>query len=108
MFRALFGDLVPVRSHRGWPRVEVEGATWRAIGEALREGKVELLAEWGDAAAIHCALFEPASREVRVASIATRAGAAPSLAVFHPAAVRLARAIVAPFRIRLVGLPGPR
>jgi len=108
MLTALFGDLLPVAAHRGWPRVQVEGGTWRAIGEALREGKVELLAEWGDAESVHCALFEPARGEVRVASIATREGAAPSLAVFHPAAVRLERAIVDLFGIELVGLPDRR
>jgi len=108
MFRALFGDLLPVASHRGWPRVQVEGGTWRAIGEALREGKVELLAEWGDVQAVHCALFEPATRDVRIASIGTRDGAAPSLAVFHPAAVRFERAIVDLFGIELIGLPDQR
>jgi Ni,Fe-hydrogenase III large subunit len=108
MFRMLFGELPAVASHRGWPRLDVEGSTWRAIGEALRAGKVELLAEWGDVAAVHCALFEPATREVRIASLAAPAGSAPSLALFHPPAVRLERAIVDLFGLDLVGLPDGR
>ncbi|HEV3180565.1 MAG TPA: NADH-quinone oxidoreductase subunit C [Steroidobacteraceae bacterium] len=108
MFKALFGELSPVNSHRGWPRLQVAAGTWREIGEALREGKVQLLAEWGDAAAVHCALFEPATRQVRIASLEAPAGAAPSLARFHPPALRFERAIVDLFGIEMSGLPDAR
>jgi Ni,Fe-hydrogenase III large subunit len=108
MLKALFGELPHVASHRGWPRVEVGGGTWREIGEALREGKLDLLGEWADAAVIHCALFEPATQGVQIASLEATSGAAPSLAVFHPPALRLERAIVDLFGIEIVGLPDRR
>ncbi len=105
---SLLQHLPPVPAHHGWPRVRVDERTWSAIGEALREGKLELLAEWGDVAAVHCALHEPAARQVRIASIGVAAGQAPSLARLHPPALRLERAIVDLFGIEMVGLPDRR
>ena len=108
MLKALFGELSAVASHRGWPRAPVNAGTWRGIGEALREGKLDLLGEWGDAAAVHCALFEPATRKLQIATHEAGSGAAPSLAVFHPPALRLERAIADLFAIKMVGLPDRR
>jgi Ni,Fe-hydrogenase III large subunit len=108
MLKALFGELPAIASHRGWPRIQVGAGTWREMGEALREGKLDLLGEWGDAAAVHCALFEPASGQVQIASLDVLAGAAPSLAVFHAPAQRLERAIADLFGIEMVGLPDRR
>jgi Ni,Fe-hydrogenase III large subunit len=108
VLKTLFGELPLVATHRGWPRVQVGAATWREIGEALREGKLDLLGEWGDAAAVHCALFEPATRQLQIASFDAGAGAAPSLAVFHPPALRLERTIAELFGIEMVGLPDRR
>src|SRR5205814_8037063 len=105
VLNALFGELSAVASHRGWPRAPVNAGTWRGIGEALREGKLDLLGEWGDAAAVHCALFEPATRKLQIATHEAGSGAAPSLAVFHPPALRLERAIADLFAIEMVGLP---
>jgi Ni,Fe-hydrogenase III large subunit/Ni,Fe-hydrogenase III component G len=112
VLKVLFGRLTPLTAHRGWPRVNVSGGTWREIGEALREGKLDLLGEWGDergdAAAVHCALFEPATRGVAIASIDASSGGAPSLAVFHAPAQRLERAIVDLSGIEMIGLPDRR
>jgi Ni,Fe-hydrogenase III large subunit len=108
MLKALFGDLTPARSHRGWPRVDADPGVWRGIGEALREGKLELLGLWGDDAAVHCALHEPATRRMQIASIAPSAGRVPSLAVFHAPASRLERAIADLFGLEIVGLPDRR
>ncbi len=108
MLRALFAELSPLATHRGWPRVAVDADTWRAIGEALREGKLDLLAEWGDAGAVHCALYEPATRGVQIATIAAHEGRAPSLAVFHAPASRLERALADLYGIEVVGLPDQR
>ena len=108
MLKALFGDLSVVQSHRGWPRVDVDSGIWRGIGETLREGKLDLLAEWGDTATVHCALYEASTRQVCVASIRAAAGKAPSLAVFHAPASRPERAIADLFGLCLVGLPDQR
>ena len=57
---------------------------------------------------MHCALYEPATRNVVTASIKLSAGKAPSLAVFHAPASRLERAISDLFGVEFVGLPDPR
>jgi Ni,Fe-hydrogenase III large subunit len=108
MFKALFADLPRAPDHRLWPRVIVDAATWRGIGEALREGKLDLLGEWGDEGTVHCALYEPATQEACLASIDASSGKAPSLAVFHAPALRLERTIVDLFGIEMVGLPDQR
>ena len=108
MFKALLGNLTPVSSHRGWPRVEVDAGIWQAIGQALREGKLDLLGEWGDVDAVHCALFEHATGQVCITSIAVHAGHVPSLGVFHAPAIRLERAIIDMFGFEVVGLPDHR
>jgi Ni,Fe-hydrogenase III large subunit len=108
MLKALFGDRTSVTAHRGWPRFVVDSDSWRAIGEALREGKLDLLGLWGDVGAVHCALYEPATRQLVSASIGVHAGKTPSLAQFHPPASRLERAARDLFGIEFVGLPDPR
>jgi len=108
MLNALFADRLRIASHRGWPRVQVDAGVWRSIGEALREGKLDLLGLWGDEAAVHCAVFEPTTRLVSTASLPISAGRVPSLAVFHAPASRLERAIADLFGLEIVGLPDPR
>jgi len=108
VLKALFADLPRAPHHRPWPRVAVDSGTWRGIGEALREGKLDLLGEWGDDGAVHCALYEPATRQVSLASLEATEGKVPSLAVFHAPAVRLERAIADLFGFEIVGLPDHR
>ena len=52
MLKALFGDLSAAPAHHGWPRVAADTERWRGIGEALREGKLDLLGLWGDIATV--------------------------------------------------------
>ena len=108
MLKALFGDLSAAPTHRPWPRVAADSERWRGIGEALREGKLDLVGLWGDVDAVHCALYERATQSVVSASIEVSAGRAPSLAVFHAPASRLERSISDLFGIEFVGLPDPR
>ncbi len=35
-----------VGAHRGWPRLEVDGAGWTVAGEALGQGRLPLLGLW--------------------------------------------------------------
>jgi len=88
--------------------VAVDLDVWRAIGETLREGKLDLLGLWGDVGAVQCVLYEPATRQIMSASIDARAGRVPSLAPFHAPASRLERAASDLFGIEFVGLPDPR
>jgi len=108
MLKALFGNLTPSAAHRGWRRVVGDFDTWRRIGEALREGKLDLLGLWGDAAAVHCALYEPSTRQILSATIDVHDGKVPSLAIFHAPASRLERAIHDLFGIEFVALPDSR
>ena len=108
MLKALFADSSPDSAHHGWPRVAVDSDSWRAIGEALREGKLDLLGLWGDVGAVQCVLYEPATRQIMSASLDARAGRVPSLALFHAPASRLERSASDLFGIEFAGLPDPR
>ena len=108
MLKALFADSVPDGAHYGWPRVPVDPDGWRAIGAALREGKLDLLGLWGDLGAVQCALYEPATRQIASASLDARSGRVPSLAQFHAPASRLERAASDLFGIEFTGLPDRR
>jgi Ni,Fe-hydrogenase III large subunit len=108
VLKALFANSSPDSAHHGWPRVAVDSDLWRAIGEALREGKVDLLGLWGDVGAVQCVLYEPATRQIMSASLDARAGRVPSLALFHAPASRLERAASDLFGIEFTGLPDPR
>jgi Ni,Fe-hydrogenase III large subunit len=108
VLKALFADRPVTAAHRGWPRVDADADAWRGMGEALREGKLDLLGLWGDDANVHCALYEHATRRMNIASIDASAGKVPSLAVFHAPASRLERAITDLFGFEFVGLPDRR
>jgi len=108
MLKALFGNLTPIAAHRGWPRVKADADTWRGIGEALREGKLDLLGLWGDRVVVHCALYQPATRQILNASIDVQNGKVPSLALFHAPASRLERTIRDLFGIDFGALPDQR
>jgi len=108
VLKALFADLTPDIAHRGWPRTAVGPDSWRAIGEALREGKLDLLGLWGDLGAVQCVLYEPATRGIVSASLDARSGKVPSLAPFHAPASRLERAASDLFGIEFTGLPDRR
>jgi len=108
VLKALFADSSPDSAHHGWPRVAVDSDSWRAIGEALREGKLDLLGLWGDVGAVQCVLYEPSTRQIMSTSMDARAGRVPSLAVFHAPASRLERSASDLFGIEFVGLPDPR
>ena len=108
MLKALFGDRTPAAAHRGWPRVAGDSNTWRGIGEALREGKLDLLGLWGDTGAVHCALYEASTRQIISATIDVHDGKVPSLALFHAPASRLERTIRDLFGIEFAALPDVR
>src|ERR1019366_7818715 len=59
-------------------------------------------------AAVHCALYEPSTRQILSASIDVRDRKVPSLAVFHAPASRLERTIRDLFGIEFQSLLDPR
>ena len=94
--------------HQGWPRVRVPRTGWRAIGEALRTGRVSLLGLWGDAESVHAALYEAAAQSVAIATNLVREGSCPSLAPYHPPALRPERAIRDLYGTQFTEHPDPR
>ena len=108
MLKALFGNHCAIATHHGWPLVTADADSWRGIGEALREGKLDLLALWGDDDAVQCTLYEPSTRQVLSVRLPVCAGKVPSLAQFHAPASRLERTITDLFGIEIVGLPDHR
>jgi Ni,Fe-hydrogenase III large subunit len=88
----LLAGRTPLVHHRPWPRHEVDAAAWDAIGQGLAGGAT-LLGLWGDADAVHAAVRAPALDMPHIVSLAVRGGVFPSLGRYHPAAIRLERAI---------------
>ncbi|WOS65506.1 hydrogenase large subunit [Sinorhizobium fredii] len=83
----------PVQRHRAWPRAIVEPAVWTSAIAALAEGHWTLLGLWGEANAVHMALFEGPVGTIGVISLEGLEGSYPSVAQRHLPALRLERTI---------------
>jgi Ni,Fe-hydrogenase III large subunit/Ni,Fe-hydrogenase III component G len=90
-------------SHRPWPRAMVAEEGWRAAIDQLVEGRLTLLGFWGEQAAVHMALIDAVSAEIAVVSYECAANSFPSVAVRHPPALRLERAIHDLFGLMPIG-----
>ena len=108
MLKSLTADWPIVSSHRGCPLKRAPHDGWRALGEALIDGTLQLSGLWGDRDEIRAALFDPSSHDFAVVSHEVVEQRAPSLGVFHAPAVRLERAIQDLYGIELVALPDRR
>ena len=47
-----------VERHHPWPRVSVDGGTWRSAAGALADGSLSLLGLWGEPSRVHMALLD--------------------------------------------------
>lgn len=83
----------PVQGHRPWPRAVVDAPAWISLGEALRDGQLTLLGLWGERNAVHMALLDEADASIGVASLEGLEGSYPSIALYHPPALRPERVI---------------
>jgi len=81
-----------IKVHRPWPRAIVTETGWRQTIELLASGRLVLLGLWGDAPHVHMALLDDAN-DVAVLTYPCKSGNYPSVAVRHPPAIRLERAI---------------
>lgn len=95
------------RSHP-WPRIIASGGLWQSLCDALAEGRLSLLDLWGDAGAVHMALWDPAASTAAIASNACTRGEYPSVGRTVRPALRLERAIRDLFGFEPVGLPDDR
>jgi Ni,Fe-hydrogenase III large subunit len=81
-----------VAAHRPWPRVEVDPPTWREAVVGLAAGEATLFGLWSDGQAVHLALHG-SETPILVISMPCPARCFPSVAIAHPPALRLERAI---------------
>ncbi len=97
-----------VAGHRPWPRAIVDADTWMLAAECLTQGNMTLLDLWGEADAVHVALFEEAEGSIGVLSLPCPDGQFPSVAELHAPAIRLERAAQDLFGLKAVNLPDVR
>jgi Ni,Fe-hydrogenase III large subunit len=89
----LLASNTPVEAHRPWPRYQVDHMLWVTIGQTLADGGGELLGLWADKTLVHMAIRTAPPLGACVVSTTLRNGEFPSVAQFHPPAIRLERAI---------------
>ncbi|MBZ9791065.1 NADH-quinone oxidoreductase subunit C [Rhizobium sp. 3T7] len=80
-------------AHQPWPRVVVDVPAWISVAEALRCEHLILLGLWGERDAVHMALLDASDASVGVVSLNGLQGTYPSIAGYHPPALRLERTI---------------
>lgn len=97
-----------VQHHRPWPRAVANTAGWIAVTETLADRQRTLLGLWGDADAVHMAVFDEADGTVGVISLEGLEGNYPSVARRHPPALRLERALRDLTGLEPQGLPDSR
>jgi Ni,Fe-hydrogenase III large subunit len=96
-----------VETHRPWPRAVVDEQTWRGLAAQLRDGTIVLAGFWGERDAVHMAVRDDANTII-VATLECPRGSFPSVAQFHPPAIRLERTIFDLFGLRADNAPDTR
>lgn len=109
----LLAEGSPVSSHRPWPRTRLEPARWSFAIAQLAEGNWTLMGLWGERGpsepdTVHMALLDDERGTIGVVSVACEDGRYPSVARFHPPAIRLERALRDLFGLEPEGLPDTR
>jgi Ni,Fe-hydrogenase III large subunit len=84
-----------------WPRIAVDGATWREASEELARGSLTLVSLWGDSDTVHMALSD--NGVFAILSLACPNGNFPSVGRLHPPAIRLERTITDLFGLAPAG-----
>lgn len=82
-----------VEAHHPWPRVVVSREVWESTAAGLGQGKWTLVGLWGEPGAVHMAIADEAPPAFAVVSLECPDARFPSVASFHPPAIRLERTI---------------
>jgi len=98
----------PVQHHRPWPRTIVDPMVWTSATVVLAEGHWTLLGLWGETNTVHMALFEEPTGTIGVITLEGLEGGYPSVAQYHPPALRPERAIHDLVGLVPQGLPDQR
>jgi Ni,Fe-hydrogenase III large subunit len=105
----LQGRAVP--QHKPWPRAVVDAQVWTFAARELANGHWNLLALWGEPAAVHMAIMDGDTvdtADIAVVSLDCPDRSFPSVGQHHPPALRLERAINDLFGLSAEGLPDTR
>ncbi len=109
---ATLSDLIleghPVPACRPWPRTIVAPTVWEGVARQLSAGHLTLLGLWGEADAVHMALWEERAGDAGIVSLACPDRRYPSVGRHHPPALRPERAIRDLFGLMPDGLPDMR
>ena len=81
---------------------------WREAVQRLAAGETTLVSLWGDDARVRMAVSEPGRVELHVLSLPCPDGEFPSVGAWHPAAIRLERALVDLYGMRPTGAADAR
>ncbi len=96
-------------AHTPWPRVAVDADTWLNVAALLGNGGWTLLGLWADGERVHMAVADDAlPPSVAVVSLDAEEGSYPSIGRYHPAAIRLERALHDLSGLHPEGMPDPR
>ena len=97
-----------VDAHKPWPLAVVTRDGWKAATQQLVDASATMLGLWGDEDAVHLALLEEPSAEIGVFTLECPDGKFPSVAVLHPPANRLERAVASLYGLKPVGAADTR
>ncbi|UFX43478.1 NADH-quinone oxidoreductase subunit C [Bradyrhizobium sp. 41S5] len=97
-----------VERHHPWPRAVVDDDVWRSAASALADGGLSLLGLWGEASCVHMAILDDHTSDIGVISLDCPDRQFPSVAAYHPPALRLERTVHDLFGLRAAGTPDPR
>lgn len=107
-FTELAGTYKKVDRHTRWPRIEVDADGWQLAVRQLAASHWTLFGLWGETNAVNMALLDEASTAIAVVSLPCPQGSFPSVAKWHPPAVRLERTIRDLFGIEPEDAPDQR
>uniref|UniRef100_A0A974AEF5 NADH-quinone oxidoreductase subunit C n=1 Tax=Bradyrhizobium quebecense TaxID=2748629 RepID=A0A974AEF5_9BRAD len=97
-----------VERHHPWPRALVDDDVWRSAASALADGDLSLLGLWGEASCVHMAILDDHTSDIGVISLDCPDRQFPSVAAYHPPALRLERTVHDLFGLQAAGTPDPR
>jgi Ni,Fe-hydrogenase III large subunit len=97
-----------VDHHRPWPRAVVDPANWNLAAGQLGDGHWVLLGLWAEADRVHMALLDEPAGDIGVVTLECPDKRYPSVAQFHPPALRLERTARDLFGLEPEGLPDQR
>ncbi|MEY9170543.1 Ni,Fe-hydrogenase III large subunit [Bradyrhizobium elkanii] len=86
----------------------VDGDTWRAAAHALADSGLSLLGLWGEPSRVHMAILDDRTSDIGVISLDCPDRQFPSVAAYHPPALRLERTLHDLFGLQATGTPDPR